>query len=224
MKEAGLERIFINGLLVFILAAIPACDKESSPKNVVLDETKQESKKMNDYAKTVRDNIENHGFHVTYVAAGQEPSFAYSTGIYEAHSIPELLISSLPPGLSHEIVSQYLNRFKESSPIIGKRIPAKDERFDYYLIPVANDRIADRVLATRKYYGQRPYKYLQLVFPDTSMKFPHEKGYLYDQEIFGTFPPESGKSDVGNEQPSARSNLDSKGGDKPQPESEGHSQ
>jgi hypothetical protein len=68
---------------------------------------------------------------------------------------------------------------------------AVDERFDYYLVPVALDRLTEHVLASFKYYSQRSFEYLQLIYPDVNNRFPHEDGYDYDQEIRGVFPPQS---------------------------------
>jgi hypothetical protein len=142
-----------------------------------------------DYAKRVRDSVARHGFHTTYVGAGEKPAFCYSTGIYQSHAIPEIIVSSLPPNLSHELISQYVDRFRATGPLINQRIPAKKERFDYYLVPVPLARIQDYVLATIKYYGRKPFEYLQLVYPDADLLFPGEQGYDYDQELFGAFPP-----------------------------------
>jgi uncharacterized protein DUF4262 len=143
---------------------------------------------MIDYAKRVRDSVARNGFHITSVGAGEEPEFTYSTGIYKSYAIPEIIISALPPNLSAELISQYVDRFRATGPIIGKRITAAKERFDYYLVPVPLVRIQDYVLASIKYYGSAPFEFLQLIYPDTELLFPGEEGYDYDQELFGAFP------------------------------------
>src|SRR5262245_23981746 len=144
---------------------------------------------MIDYAKRVRDSVARNGFHITSVGAEEEPGFTYSTGIYKSYAIPELIISALPPNLSAELISQYADRFRATGPVIGERITAAKERFDYYLVPVPLVRIQDYVLATIKYYGSAPFEFLQLVYPDTELLFPGEEGYDYDQELFGGFAP-----------------------------------
>ena len=144
---------------------------------------------MMDYAKTVRDNVARYGLHTIYVGAGEKPAFCYSTGIYESYGIPEIIISSLPPNLSQELMLQYIDRFRTAGPLINERITADKERFDYYLVPVPFVRIQDYVLATIKYYGSNPFEFLQLIYPDVEMLFPGEDGYDYDQELFGAFPP-----------------------------------
>lgn len=146
---------------------------------------------MMDYAKRVRDSVAKNGFHTTTVGAGGEtPGFTYSTGIYKSYGIPEIIISALPPNLSHELISQYVDRFRATGPLIDERITAVKERFDYYLVPVPLVRIQEYVLASIKYYGSNPFEYLQLIYPDTEMLFPDEEGYDYDQELFGVFPPD----------------------------------
>jgi hypothetical protein len=87
------------------------------------------------------------------------------------------------------LIAQYVDRFQATGPIIGQRITAKQERFDYYLVRVPLVRIQEYVLATVKYYGKAPFEYLQLIYPDTELLFPDEEGYDYDQELFGKFPP-----------------------------------
>ena len=142
-----------------------------------------------DYAARVRESVARNGFHVTSVGGGPKPAFTYSTGIDESYALPELIISGLPPNLSHELISQYVERFKDSGLEIGQRVAAVEERFDYYLIAVSIDLIQDYILATFRYYGEIPFRCLQLVYPDTKLRFPYEDGYDYDQELFGTFPP-----------------------------------
>ncbi len=77
---------------------------------------------------------------------------------------------------------------RRRTPPVGKRIKKdKTDPFDYYLINVNLADVREYVLASIKYYGERPFSYLQLVFPDTDMLFPHEQGYDYDQEILGDY-------------------------------------
>ena len=142
---------------------------------------------MNDFATTVRQNIKSHGFHATYVVCEDSPPYCYSTGIYETHGIPEIVISSLPPNLSYELIALYIMRFAENAPVTNSRVRKRDERFDYYLIPVDLNRVREYVLATFKYYESDVFEYLQLIYPDAAGLFPHEDGYDYDQEILGDY-------------------------------------
>jgi len=140
------------------------------------------------YAEKVKENIEKLGFHITYVAESDTPAFCYSTGLTESFGIPEIFISSLPLGMSSEFINAYLNRYKKTSPPVGKLIKKMSEPFDYYLIEVDPLELEDYVLASLKFYGTKPFKYFQIIFPDTKLRFPHEDGYNYDQEILGEYP------------------------------------
>jgi len=140
------------------------------------------------YAAEVKRNVRKHGFHLTYVAANDAPAYCYSTGIFETFGIPELFISSLPPAMSGDLVHSYVKRFKNSIRPIGERIKKRStDPFDYYLINVDSAKIRDYVLASLRYYGSASLEYLQLVFPDADMRYPHEPGYDYDQELLGDY-------------------------------------
>ena len=144
---------------------------------------------MLNYAARVRESISKHGFHVTYVGSDETPSFCYSTGIFETFEIPELFLSALPPNLSHGLISQYVERHRDSRPPLGRRVPAIQERFDYYLIPVELDAVREYALASFEFYGDDSFDCLQLAYPDPDLHFPDEPGYNYDQVILGSFPP-----------------------------------
>jgi hypothetical protein len=48
-------------------------------------------------------------------------------------------------------------------------------------------KLADYVLSTIRFYNGHPYKYVQLIYPDTAGNFPNDPGYDYDQVIIGQF-------------------------------------
>lgn len=138
------------------------------------------------YFKMVNSNIEKHGFHTTYVMEDIEfTPFGYSTGIYENFKIPELFISGLPNGLTTTCVSNYAEQFKFGVPPINTKVDSIIDRFPVYLIEVKNESLEKHVLSSIKHYEDKPFKYLQLIFPDLAGHFPNHPNYDYDQEIFG---------------------------------------
>jgi hypothetical protein len=140
------------------------------------------------YHDKVDDNIIKHGYHSTFVFADKRPSFCYSTGIYKNFQIPEIFISSLPPNLSHGLIETYVKKFKGSESIpLDMKIDDFTDRFPVYLIDVPTDKLADYILSSIRFYNNQDYKYLQLIYPDTEGRFPHDAGYDYDQEIMGHF-------------------------------------
>jgi hypothetical protein len=140
------------------------------------------------YHDKVDENIRRHGYHSTFVFASKRPSFCYSTGIYKNFGIPEIFISSLPQNLSHGLIENYVNKFKQSESIpMDRRIDDLTDRFPVYLIDVSTDKLADWILSSIRFYKNQDYRYLQLIYPDTEGRFPNDIGYDYDQEIIGHF-------------------------------------
>ncbi|MFN3192849.1 MAG: DUF4262 domain-containing protein [Aureliella sp.] len=140
------------------------------------------------YAAEVKTNVEKHGFHLACVSASDQPSFCYSTGLFESFGLPELFISALTPTLASGLIHSYSKRFQKSPPPIGRRIrKGTEDPFDYYLIQVCISELRNYALASFRYYGNSEFSFLQLIYPDTRMQFPHEEGYNYDQIIVGEY-------------------------------------
>ena len=138
------------------------------------------------YFKKVNDNIEKFGFHMTFVMeeTGFTP-FGYSTGIYKNFEIPEIFISGLPNGLTAELISNYVKRFKFKEVPLNKKIDDLIDRFPIYFIQVKNENLTEYTLSSFKFYENSDFKYLQLIFPDLNGFFPNESEYDYDQKILG---------------------------------------
>ncbi len=142
--------------------------------------------KIEKYFKTVNQNISKSGFHTTYVMENIDfTPFGYSTGIYENFKIPELIISGLPNGLTTELIKNYSKKYRFGTVPLNKKIHDLIDRFPVYLIEVQNESLTEYVLSSIKYYHNKKYKYLQLIFPDLNGHFPNEPDYDYDQKIFG---------------------------------------
>ena len=144
---------------------------------------------INEYHRKVEDNVRKHGYHSTFVFSDNDPSFCYSTGICESFRIPELFISSLPQNLSHSLVEAYAAKFKTTDFIpLGNRLEDLTDRFPVYLMEVSKDKLKEYALSSVRFYGERNYKYLQLIYPDTNGQFPGEEGYDYDQIVLSEIP------------------------------------
>jgi hypothetical protein len=140
------------------------------------------------YHDKVDDNIKKYGYHATFVFAGLNPSFCYSTGIYKSFGMPEVFISSLPQNLSHELIEKYIRKFKGMNEIpLNQKIDGLTDRFPVYLINVPQDNLKDHILSSIRVYGASDYQYVQLIYPDPRGYFPNDPGYDYDQVIFGEF-------------------------------------
>ena len=149
-------------------------------KNKMTDYRKEE------YFKKIYENIAKDGFHTTYVMEELNfTPFGYSTGIFENFKIPELFISGLPNGLTTGLTKNYAERYKFGTVPLNEKIEDLFERFPVYFIEVENESLTDYVLTSKKHYGNKEFRYLQLIFPDLNGNFPNELNYDYDQEILG---------------------------------------
>lgn len=149
---------------------------------------KQSQEKKKIYFKRVYDNIKNIGYHTTAVLEEKDfTPFAYSTGIFENFKIPELFISGLGPNLSGQLIEKYADKYKFSEVPLNKIIDDLTDRFPIYFLKVENKDLVEYVLTSIKFYKNRNYEYLQLVFPDLNGNFPNEENYDYDQKIIGKF-------------------------------------
>lgn len=145
-----------------------------------------EASQKENYFKKVYENIENYGFHMTYILEekGVTP-FGYSTGIYKNFQIPEIFISGLPQGLTMELITNYVEQFQFKNVPLQQKMDNLIDRFPVYCIEVENEALKEYALTSFKYYQDADFKYLQLIFPDVEGRFPNEEGYEYDQEILG---------------------------------------
>jgi hypothetical protein len=138
------------------------------------------------YFKRVYDNIKNDGYHTTAILEEKDfTPFAYSTGIFENFKIPELFISGLGPNLSGQLIKSYADKYKFEKAPLNTKIDDLTDRFPVYFINVSNEDLEEYVLTSIKFYEDRNYEYLQLVFPDLNGNFPSEPNYDYDQKIIG---------------------------------------
>lgn len=138
------------------------------------------------YFKNVYDNIKNFGYHTTAVMESKNfTPFAYSTGIFENLQIPELFISGLGPNLSGELIKHYAEKYKFKNVPLNKKVDDLTDRFSVYFVKVKTQDLTEYALTSIKFYENRNYEYLQLVFPDLNGNFPNEPNYSYDQKIIG---------------------------------------
>ncbi len=141
-----------------------------------------------EYLSKVNENIDKYGFHITYVLEDEKgPSFCYSTGLFKNYKIPEIFISGLSQNLSFDLVGDYAEKFKEKTVPINLKINSPTEYFEFQIlfIEVDNKNLEKYVYSSNRFYGEKKYKYLQLIYPDTKGLFPNESGYNYNQKIFG---------------------------------------
>ncbi|MCX2496141.1 DUF4262 domain-containing protein [Pedobacter sp. PF22-3] len=145
---------------------------------------REEQKRL--YIETVDNNIEKHGYHVTYVLEEQDfTPFGYSSGLYKNFGIPEAFVSGLPNGLTNTLITNYAQAFRNRKVPLNQKLDNLIDRFPVYIIPVKNEAVNEKILNTFRFYENDYFESVQILFPDLNGKFSGETGYDYDQEIFG---------------------------------------
>jgi len=84
------------------------------------------------------------------------------------------------------LIGNYVAKFKFGEVPLDRIIQNLSDRFPVYFISLKNSDIAEYTLTSIKFYENRNYEYIQLIFPDLNGKFPNEVGYNYDQKILGS--------------------------------------
>ncbi|WP_431294594.1 DUF4262 domain-containing protein [Pedobacter sp. P26] len=148
---------------------------------------REEQKRL--YFETVDNNIEKHGYHVTYVLEEHDfTPFGYSSGLYKNFGIPEAFISGLPNGLTNTLITNYAEAFRNHKVPLNQKLDNLIDRFPVYIIPVKNEALNEKILNTLRFYENDYFESVQIIFPDLKGKFYGENGYDYDQEIFWEIP------------------------------------
>ncbi|WP_343535001.1 DUF4262 domain-containing protein [Pedobacter sp.] len=139
------------------------------------------------YFEMVENNIKEYGFHITYVLEEKDCTpFGYSTGLYKNFGIPEAFVSGLPNGLTNTLINNYAQIFKNKKVPLNEKLSDLIDRFPTYIIAVKNDVLSKKILTSFRFYEDKEFESVQIIFPDLAGKFPEESGYDYDQEIFGS--------------------------------------
>jgi hypothetical protein len=127
----------------------------------------------------VREKVDEHGWFVMQVMAGEEPdepAFAYTIGLHSSYGHPELIIVGLRIDLMLALLNVCGNRIKA-----GERLPV-DEPFDRVLdgYPVCLRTVftaesrREHVGYATWFHGGDDFRLLQLVWPDKQGRFPGE--------------------------------------------------
>ena len=146
-------------------------------------------KKRRLYFEIVDKNIQQNGFHVTYVMESKNFSpFGYSTGLYRNFRIPEAFVSGLPNGLTNTLITNYAQIFKDKNVPLNEKLNNLIDRFPIYIISVKSRDLVEQFLSSFRFYEASHFDCVQIIFPDLEGRFPGENGYAYDQEIFGQLP------------------------------------
>jgi hypothetical protein len=124
-------------------------------------------------------DIATFGWMVMKVSAkdAADPDFAYSIGFHQSYEHPEIIIVGLPLEIAHQVINDV-----GASVRGGARYAAgsmSDEFLEKYSVTfraVPDYQYGAYLGWGRRYYGERAFPVLQLVFPDRAGRWPwHEE-------------------------------------------------
>lgn len=127
--------------------------------------------------------VGDHDCHVTWVFddEGDEPDFAYSTGLYDTFGHPEFLAIGLGRDLMHSMINGARDEIREGATFAhGTYQPGFLEGFDCLMCAVEKDHYPDYVGWSRWYYGGDDFPILQIVWPTTKGVWPWLPDYPDD--------------------------------------------
>lgn len=120
-------------------------------------------------------DIRRHGCHVISVfdPDGSEPNFSYSIGIQETTGAPEALVIGLDVKLGHSVVNEYLRQLRAG--VVFRRGQPYDgflQGFQVYVEPARKKNLSTYTLGCERYYGDRSFSVVQIVYPTTRGVWP----------------------------------------------------
>jgi Domain of unknown function (DUF4262) len=140
------------------------------------------TRSTNSFEQEWLDLIDRHGHTVLSVAnpvdePTDDPPFAYSTGAFESHAAPELIVL----GLLHPVGANIINDFM-AEWAGGRRFQCGVEERgllsgDYPIVLLEADPGAGKeyVLRTERFYQGDPYPLWQLIWPAMNGAFPWDE-------------------------------------------------
>jgi hypothetical protein len=119
-------------------------------------------------------NIREHGWVVTNVfAEGEMPGFSYTTGLWKALGVPELIVFSLKTEAAHQIFWNIFNEAKAGRQFQnGTRINNILNTLDVVLMTVDKQHYREYLGWSRWFYAGDLFPCAQLIWPDRANLFP----------------------------------------------------
>lgn len=132
----------------------------------------------------LRDLVAEHGWAVVAVPEDDEgPGFAYSVGLAERFGHPEVAVSGVPADLMHRLVNDAADLVASGTVLTdGARTGALLVGYDCAARAVAAGNYREFFGAAERYYGGRPFRAVQVFWPDRDGRYPWEPGYASDEQ------------------------------------------
>lgn len=128
--------------------------------------------------KRVAIDVREYGCHVISVFDPKEvqPFFSYSVGIQETSSVPEAIVVGLKSNIGGFMINEYNRQVKAGARFQrGVRYSGFLEGFEVYIEPARRRLLADYTYGCDRYYGEREYSVVQIIWPSTAGVWPWQK-------------------------------------------------
>ena len=129
---------------------------------------------MDEADRQVLENIKRFGCQVMHIAAEDDlPPFAYSVGIQQTTSAPEVVVIGLKQPMAHFVVNEYNNRVRNGERFVtGQRYAGFVGGFDVLVSDVDKSHYEEYFGVDLWLYEGPNFDVVQLIYPNTSGVWP----------------------------------------------------
>lgn len=127
----------------------------------------------------IKTDISKYGLSIiAFDATDYLPSFAHSIGLWEQYQHPEIILFGLPVGMMQSILNEIGERLKS-----GARINCHQLNDDFFengkaiFLTVDISNVADYFGYAIKYYKEKSFDAIEMIWTDRNLKFPWEENF-----------------------------------------------
>jgi hypothetical protein len=117
------------------------------------------------FSKLVQYNIRANGYSIAF-AFDSTPGYAYTVGVEETWGHPEFIVFGLAPDASDRVLRGIVDLVRRGVlPDDAAHTGAEIEGGKALLEELSPDAASRSMVQTRDYYGERPFRTLQVIWP-----------------------------------------------------------
>jgi hypothetical protein len=124
--------------------------------------------------KLLRYQIARQGYGISF-AFDDSPSFAYTVGLEETFRHPELVVSGLDYEMSQRVLKDLIDLIRSGAGLTGEDCLQSAGSFTVLPVAVPQPVAGSYLKEAAEYYGDCPFRALQVLWPDEEGRFPTEE-------------------------------------------------